>query len=44
MFRLLGLHLGSEVSAEAAVSLAGVPRDEAALPLGVAPGKGRAEK
>jgi transcriptional regulator with XRE-family HTH domain/tetratricopeptide (TPR) repeat protein len=33
MFRLLGLHPGPEISAEAAASLAGVPRDEAALLL-----------
>jgi tetratricopeptide (TPR) repeat protein/transcriptional regulator with XRE-family HTH domain len=33
MFRLLGLHPGPEISAEAAASLAGVPRKEAALLL-----------
>jgi tetratricopeptide (TPR) repeat protein/DNA-binding XRE family transcriptional regulator len=33
MFRLLGLHPGPDFSAEAAASLAGVPRNEAALLL-----------
>jgi transcriptional regulator with XRE-family HTH domain/tetratricopeptide (TPR) repeat protein len=33
MFRLLGLHPGPEISAEATASLAGVPRQEAALLL-----------
>jgi tetratricopeptide (TPR) repeat protein/transcriptional regulator with XRE-family HTH domain len=33
MFRLLGLHPGPEISVEAAASLAGIPRKEAALLL-----------